>query len=151
MTSFAEKHWVSPHDLSLIHYSFLSSSALLGQYVVSLGSIFCCMEEFTKKKTRRFPCLSATDYPGPRGFLSPRREYQATDKEYFLSLHHFALRLSPFHGSSLRKPLASRVVTDVIIKRICNTKLKGGTHSFILKKLSKLKSNLRAMKMTNIC
>ena len=49
-------------------------------------------------------------YPGPRGFLSPRREYQATDKEvYFLSLRHFALRLSPFHGSSLRKPLASRV------------------------------------------
>ena len=57
-------------------------------------------------------------YPGPRGFLSPWREYQATDKEaarvfsrllYFLSLHHFALRLSPFHGSSLRKPLASRV------------------------------------------
>ena len=82
------------------------------------------------------------NYPGPRGFLSPWKEYQATDKEaarenlqdqiltlvqiywrgkinqlsrvfsrllYFLSLHHFALRLSPFHGSSLRKPLASRV------------------------------------------
>ena len=28
---------------------------------------------------------------------------------YFLSLHHFALRLSPFHGSSLTKLLASRV------------------------------------------
>ena len=52
--------------------------------------------------------------PGPRDFCSPRREYQATDKEaaslYFLSLHHFALRLSPFHRSSLRKPLASRVI-----------------------------------------
>ena len=28
---------------------------------------------------------------------------------YFLSLHHFALCLSPFHGFSLGKPLASRV------------------------------------------
>ena len=31
---------------------------------------------------------------------------------FSLSLHHFALRLSPFHGSSLRKPLASRVMSS---------------------------------------
>ena len=68
-------------------------------------------------KWNLFMQLYTRYYPGPRDFLSPRKEL------YFLSLRHFALRLSPFHGSSLRKPLASRVTRyhPRFLKHVNNT------------------------------
>ena len=45
---------VSRHDLSQIHYSFLSCSPLLCQYVVSLGSTFAIWENSLRTKLTDF-------------------------------------------------------------------------------------------------
>ena len=57
-------------------------------------------------------CSWISTYPGPRRFLSSQRDEIRKSKKLshllsiFLSLHRFALR-----GSSLRKPLAPRVIS----------------------------------------